>query len=147
MNMKVLIAVDDSDDAFAAVEFASSLRLDDAEVVLVSISEPQRRPIAVAGGLTGMPAAPVVDDPETRPADERGAWAAFTRAAEALDADALEHETHDSPAEAIIGTAERLGVDLVVVGTRDAGLLSRLFDPSVARNVVDHAPCSVLVVR
>lgn len=146
--MKVLIAVDGTDDAFAAVRFASSLRLDDAEVVLLNVAEPDVVPLTVVDGLSGIPAAPVVGPADDDPTTEREtAWASFRRAAAAIDVETVAVETAGSPSDAIISTAERLAVDLVVVGTRDAGLLERLFDPSVARNVVAHAPCSVLVVR
>jgi nucleotide-binding universal stress UspA family protein len=49
-------------------------------------------------------------------------------------------------AHEIIAAARRRGMDLVVTGTR--GLRGvRVILGSVARNVLLHAPCSVLVVR
>jgi nucleotide-binding universal stress UspA family protein len=51
------------------------------------------------------------------------------------------------PAAVIVKTAAELGADLVVCGTRGLTGLSRLLLGSVARNVLVHAPCSVLVVR
>ena len=39
------------------------------------------------------------------------------------------------------------GTDLVVVGTRGHTGLTRMILGSVARNVLIHAPCSVLVVH
>ena len=38
-------------------------------------------------------------------------------------------------------------VDLIVVGTREAGLLERLLDPSVSGAVQRKAHCDVLVVH
>lgn len=52
-----------------------------------------------------------------------------------------------SPAEQIVAAAEELGADLIVTGTRGHTGLARLVLGSVARNVVHHAHCSVLVVR
>jgi nucleotide-binding universal stress UspA family protein len=52
-----------------------------------------------------------------------------------------------APAEQIVAVAEELGADLVVTGTRGHTGLARLVLGSVARNVVHHADCSVLVVR
>ena len=50
-------------------------------------------------------------------------------------------------AHEIIASAERRGVNLIVTGTRGLHGVERVFLGSVARNVLLHAPCSVLVVR
>ena len=52
-----------------------------------------------------------------------------------------------SPAEQIVAAAEELEADLIVTGTRGHTGLARLVLGSVARNVVHHADCSVLIVR
>ncbi len=51
------------------------------------------------------------------------------------------------PAGLIVETARALGAGLIVVGSRGHGGVTRLLLGSVARNVLLHAPCSVLVVR
>lgn len=51
------------------------------------------------------------------------------------------------PAHEIVASARNHGAGLVVVGTRGQTGLRRLILGSVARNVLLHAPCSVLVVR
>jgi nucleotide-binding universal stress UspA family protein len=51
------------------------------------------------------------------------------------------------PAQQIIACAGERQAGLIVVGTRGQTGLRRLLLGSVARNVVLHAPCSVLVVR
>jgi nucleotide-binding universal stress UspA family protein len=51
------------------------------------------------------------------------------------------------PGHEIIEAARRTGSDLVVTGTRGLHGIERLILGSVARNVVVHAPCSVLVIR
>jgi nucleotide-binding universal stress UspA family protein len=50
-------------------------------------------------------------------------------------------------ASAIIAAARGTGIGLIVMGTRGRTGVPRLVLGSVARNVVQHAPCSVLVVR
>ena len=50
-------------------------------------------------------------------------------------------------AHGIITSAERRGADLIVTGTRGRHGVGRVILGSVARNVLLHAPCSVLVVR
>lgn len=51
------------------------------------------------------------------------------------------------PAAEIVATAAGLGADLIVIGTRGHTGLTRMILGSVARKVLTHAPCSVLVVR
>jgi nucleotide-binding universal stress UspA family protein len=51
------------------------------------------------------------------------------------------------PATEIVGAVRDDRAGLVVVGTRGQGGMTRLLLGSVARNVLLHAPCSVLVVR
>jgi nucleotide-binding universal stress UspA family protein len=52
-----------------------------------------------------------------------------------------------NPANAIIGYAKEVHVDIIVVGTHGRGPMSHLLMGSVAEHVVRHAPCPVLVVR
>jgi nucleotide-binding universal stress UspA family protein len=52
----------------------------------------------------------------------------------------------DAAAE-LVRAAEAGRADLIVVGSRGRGGLERLLLGSVARNVLFHAPCSVLIVR
>ena len=50
-------------------------------------------------------------------------------------------------AQQVIASARRRGADLIVTGTRGRHGVERVILGSVARNVLLHAPCSVLVVR
>lgn len=50
-------------------------------------------------------------------------------------------------AHEIIDAAGRRGADLIVTGTRGLHGLDRVILGSVARNVLLHAPCSVMVIR
>ena len=52
-----------------------------------------------------------------------------------------------SPAEGVLGEAERFRADLIVVGWRGYGAVRRLLMGSVSRGVVRGAKCAVLVVR
>lgn len=51
------------------------------------------------------------------------------------------------PREVIHAAAEKLGVDLIVMGTHGRRGLARLFLGSVAEDVSRRAPCPVLLVR
>lgn len=82
------------------------------------------------------------------------ARASFGRELEALGRElrgqGVEVETEiaeGDPAEVIVGRAAELGVDVVAMGTHGLSPLGRIFLGSVARRVVQHAPCPVLTVR
>ncbi len=49
--------------------------------------------------------------------------------------------------ENIVGLAEELGADLIVIGSRGLGGMKRLLMGSVSESVMRHAHCPVLVVR
>jgi nucleotide-binding universal stress UspA family protein len=51
------------------------------------------------------------------------------------------------PASAIVEVAERTFADVIVVGSRGRGMISAMLLGSVSAEVVDHAPCPVLVAR
>jgi len=51
------------------------------------------------------------------------------------------------PAEMIVEAAEHENADLIVVGTREAGFLDRILDPSVSAGVARKSHCDVLIVH
>jgi nucleotide-binding universal stress UspA family protein len=57
------------------------------------------------------------------------------------------HVVEGAPAVEIGALARRLGVDLIVIGTRSVGGLQRLLFGSVTEEVCQSAPCPVTVVR
>jgi nucleotide-binding universal stress UspA family protein len=51
------------------------------------------------------------------------------------------------PADSIVEVAEQKGATLIVVGTREPGILERLLGTSVSQTVSRHAHCDVLIVH
>ncbi len=51
------------------------------------------------------------------------------------------------PAEQVVRHAEKWQADLIVVGHRGRTFFERWLVGSVAKHVIDHAPCAVLVAR
>ena len=51
------------------------------------------------------------------------------------------------PAETIVEVAEAKNADLIVVGTREPGLIQRLLGQSVSEAVQRQARCDVLIVH
>lgn len=61
--------------------------------------------------------------------------------------DAEFHEISDDPTDALLAAIDRVGADLVVVGSRGEGIAKRVMHGSVSTKVLHHAPCSVLVIK
>jgi len=60
---------------------------------------------------------------------------------------ALTHLLHGDPATALVGLAASVQADLIVVGSRGLDGSGRYVLGSVPEQVLQHAPCDVLVVR
>jgi nucleotide-binding universal stress UspA family protein len=72
------------------------------------------------------------------------------KALERVKAAGLEGETHLaelSPAQAITQTAETIGADLIVMGTRGLTGLKHVLLGSVAERTIRAAPCPVMTVK
>lgn len=135
---RILIATDGSPGARAAAALGAEVAgWSGADVVLVHAAS---LPAAMAIGVAGLPEVPG-DYLETT------TRYALERATEVLDAAGVAHEdvvVDGDPAEAIVREAERRGVDLIVMGHRGLGGLSRLLLGSVSERVLRRAKCSVL---
>ncbi|MGH2459681.1 MAG: universal stress protein [Chloroflexota bacterium] len=60
----------------------------------------------------------------------------------------VSHEDPEGPpADVILGTADRLGADLIALTTHARGAIGRLVLGSIAGDVIRHASCPVLVIR
>jgi nucleotide-binding universal stress UspA family protein len=131
---KVLVAYDGSADARLALEYAAAKHADD-DVTVISVV-----PVASSGRGGAI-------DPTSTVGDHRSALdeAAALLADRGLTARTVESVGH--PADAIVEAAEQGGYDLVIVGSRGLGGVTRFLTGSVSSRVATHAPCSVLVVR
>ena len=143
---RILVAVDGSENSIRAARAAMTLceRLGAELSVVQAIPRPQSsRGMSVRLG-------PLLKD----------YYAASVREAEKniqkVVASAQKHglkvtgEMLDYPSttvEAILDYAAGAGVDLIVVGTRGLGGFTKLVMGSVSTAIVNHASCSVLVVR
>jgi nucleotide-binding universal stress UspA family protein len=140
--MHVLLAHDGSAGASAAEELVGAIRWPaDSTIRVVGVIEPS----------TVVPPLPVPyfspeADKEITEYAETGLKAAAERLA------TRGHRTEwavlrGRAATVILDEAREFGADLVVVGSRGHGAIASLVLGSVSGEVVDHAPCPVLVAR
>ena len=145
--MRVLVAFDGSAGAELAAAFVVGSRWPAGSTVrIVAVIEP------TAGFVPAMPGAPsrMTTSPELEAQIESylndgvEALTARLRAA-GLQADGA--VLRGRPATVLVNEAQRSAADLVVVGSRGHGAIASLVLGSVSAEVVDHAPCPVLVAR
>jgi nucleotide-binding universal stress UspA family protein len=145
----VVLADDGSIHARAAEDIVSGCPLfAGLPITVVSViddrfpSEVAVAPVSYAAGIDAYARSAAT---QTRVAD-----VACREAAERLQSaglDAVPEVRTGDPAHEIIDVARARGAGVIVVGTRGATGLRRLILGSVARNILFHAPCSVLIAR
>lgn len=144
--MHVMIAVDNSESAHAVAESAVAVFGAAVEYTVVSIGS--ELALESMSMFAGQPMMFAFDNPE---------YLHDTRAASEEIVDEVAEDLHlpdvhrvadvGPPGPSICALAEDRNVDIIVVGGRERGWLSRLVDPSVTKYIVEHAPCHVLVLR
>ena len=141
--MRLLIAVDA--DSAHAVSAAAGELFPNAECVVFN-AVPFMSTVVPGTIVSG--AAMVIPSADALLAAEKHSDVALAAAAEALPVAAVESTSVvGDPGPAVCDEAVAIGADVIVLGRSERGWLSRLFAPSVADYVVEHAPCPVLVVR
>jgi nucleotide-binding universal stress UspA family protein len=132
---KLLLAYDGSTPSEHAAKQAAELaRLKNATVDVLVVGE-----VAPSGYGSVSP----VVEPEVY----EDVAAAGVERLRAEGVEARGHVVWGSPGELIVATAEKERYDAIVMGHRGRGGLASLLLGSTAKYVMDHAHCSVLVVR
>ena len=133
----LLVGYDDTDASRRALDRAIDLaKAFDSKLVVTSVA-----PVGASVGRGG-PLDPT--DPPQRHREELKA--AVDRAKQAgVAAESVLAVGH--PGEAIVDIADEHGVDMIVVGTREPGMLERLLGQSTSGTVARHAHCDVLIVH
>lgn len=146
---KVLVATDGSDNAQRAVDTAAQISKQfGAELIVLSVVMESVPPVYSPIGVD----VPTVDYSAYLNRAEADAKKVAEEAAKKAEKSSVKTRvvtlrTVTSVAEAILGEAERDKVNLIVVGTRGLGGFKRLLLGSVSSATIEHASCSVLVVR
>ncbi len=139
MFKKILLAYDGSDGARLALEKVSEIaKVADAELHLLAV------------GRIPEYAETVSETEEAREQASTYYSKIMENAADHLKQRGLSAKVQidfGKPADVILRIAEDLGVDLVVLGTKPHSAMRRKFLGATVDKVIDHAHCSVLVVR
>lgn len=148
--MRILIATDGSEFSDAAIEKICQMfkNPENQELKIVSAYEP---PIMVA-------AAPYASPAGYNSGLEKEMRGFATQAIEQaesqvrkrfpdLKVDLTTQILCGSPEQTIVEEAEKWGADLIVVGSHGYGFWERMLLGSVSNGIVNHAHCSVMVVR
>ena len=134
----IVLGYDDSESAMRALRRVTQLaKAFDASVVAVSAAQSL---VSAAHGIG--PIDPV--DPPDLHREQLG------HAKAVLDELGIEAQYNvgvGDPADVILAAAEERQADMIVVGTSEPGLISRLLGLSVSENVQRRAHCDVLIVH
>ena len=141
MFTKILTAVDGSDISELAVEKAVTLaKQNNAELHLIYVIE--------TGFITPGPGDTVRDLVHKR-FEEEGATILekSTEKAKAAGVAVVSHLEVGHAGNTIINSADKLGCDLIIVGSLGKSKLDRLLLGSVSSHVVNYAKTNILVIR
>lgn len=129
----------------AAVRFADRLG---AELRVLHVVPPlMGTPLLPETGLGLDPGSYVPFDPEVRSEIARADAQALERFVQERFARPVQAVVREGdPATVIVEDAQAQGADVLMLGHHRHGLLERLLTGSVARRVLEHAPCPVLVI-
>jgi nucleotide-binding universal stress UspA family protein len=149
MFQTILVAVDGSEHARRAVEIASDLAEKyGASLHLLSVFRPTRLQESTHSLVrTNRSLEPQHSDDELQEIAEE--------LLQGAEAEARKHEIRQigsqvkrgHPARTIVATAEELGADLIVLGSRGLGDVSGLLLGSVSHKVASLAKCNVITVK
>lgn len=148
--MKILIPVDGSDNSILALrEFAQRTLEANSEVKVIHVVEPLI-PVTDMMGVNAELARDTYNE-AVKKGSEIIAEAETIINEAAVDlrvsSEIITAQPFHSAAQEIVAAAERDGTDLIVMGSRGLSAWKRLVVGSVSQAVIQHAPCSVVIVR
>lgn len=144
--MRILVAIDGSERSLTAVAAVRSLTIPAGATIECITAMPDDREVMVSA----WPALLLATDPVARTAALDEVRARLASVAASLERDGVTVRTRvhrGRPATVILHEAAAMPADLIVLGAVGHGAVERLILGSVSAEVVDHAPCPVLVVR
>ena len=148
--MKILLAIDGSEQSEAAVDEVSRRHFGDhTEVRIISVIEPTYYPTTLPWEGIDMKLYKQIEKHALKRALEtvQKASAKLLADAGSRHINITTKELSGSPKSAILEEAEAFGADLIVIGSHGHGSIERFLLGSVSQAVALHATCSVEIVR
>jgi nucleotide-binding universal stress UspA family protein len=144
----VLVGMDGSEDSFQALRFLLGLPLARrTKLRLLSVVEPLHYPTSAPGMLRGHLIRMLKEVESERRGELENVLEKAAKELEGSITRVTRSTPTGNPADVIVAAAAAHHADLVVVGARGLGGMSRLLLGSVSERVLRHAPCSVLIVK
>ena len=147
--MKVLLAIDGTEQSDDAIKMVGSLDLNAIDEIRVLTVIDMALPLA-HDIYSGMITNTVEIEEAARKAAEASleeTVAQMTEMTAGTDTSITQNAVVGSPESQIVGESENINADLIIVGSHGYNRWERLLLGSVSDSVIHHAPCSVLVVR
>jgi nucleotide-binding universal stress UspA family protein len=145
MDLKsIVVGYDGSADARAALDAVADLASDHTDVCVVVAFEPPS-----TGEIAELMAI-LPDEYKTGFDVLEGSRGCLRDGEMLLQQRGVAHHgrlVEDKPAAAILDVAEELSADLIVVGSRGLGRVTRFIHGSVSSRIASHARCSFLVIH
>lgn len=134
----IVVGYDQTPESQRALERAATLAKALGSKLVVTSVTPVIASIGRSGGAI---------DPTETPAEHAAELAAARAYLEGLGIEADYQGAVGEPADAIVQLADERGAEMIVVGTRQHGLINRLLGASVSEAVSHRAQCDVLIVH
>ncbi len=147
---KILVPFDGSDSSVKAAEEALKIaKAFDSEITFLTVVEDKTMlQYSVVGSAMNSDYLNMVG--ATVNAEKQHAEDRLDNLITSLGADDMKHEqlvVVGDITTKIIETAEEEQYDLIVMGHRGLNPLKRLIIGSIAKNIIEHGPCSVLIIK
>jgi len=140
----ILVPIDGSDPAGRAAAFAARLGAPhEAKLTLLYVYD---SPQIVNMGLAGLAGEEALEE-AARSTAETAFGAVLAAMGDSVSVAPAQELARGNPTVEILGVAEQLGVDLIVMGSRGLSSIDGLVMGSVSERVLRGASCPVTIVR